>query len=167
MVAAPPWSAPRWRPWCSGLSLWLAPLEPELRRRSLKRFAVRGEAAERIATYPRSRDTWLRALERARGRGAIDAVLAGLDEDALHALDAGSAPKLRLRIERWATQDRLRRMPVNGEDLIEVGLSGPAIGRALGRIRVAYLDGGLRSRDEAIALARELLRRSRSKARRA
>ena len=37
-----------------------------------------------------------------------------------------------------------------------MGLSGPEIGRALARIRVAFLDGGVRTREEALALAREI-----------
>jgi hypothetical protein len=40
-----------------------------------------------------------------------------------------------------------------------MGLEGPALGRALVRIRTAYLDGALKNREEAIALAREIARR--------
>jgi hypothetical protein len=39
---------------------------------------------------------------------------------------------------------------------VALGLSGPEIGRALARIRVAFLDGAVRTREEAVALAREL-----------
>ncbi|MBW1686428.1 MAG: hypothetical protein JRS35_15340, partial [Deltaproteobacteria bacterium] len=67
-------------------------------------------------------------------------------------------PALRRRIGRWAGQDRARRLPLTGSDLVEIGLSGPAVGRALLRIRSAYLDGALRTREEALALARELSR---------
>ena len=119
---------------------------------------MRGEQARRIAEFPKVRDGWLRALERARGRGAIDAVLAGVDEENLHALFAWAPPALRRRIVRYAAEDRSRRAPVTGADLMAIGLEGPAVGRALLRIRAAYLDGALRNREEALALARELSR---------
>lgn len=157
-VMQAPWQAGRWRPWISGLAVWLATLPPALRRRALQRFAVRGEQARRIAEFPKARDAWLRGLTRARGRGAIDAVLAGVDEESLHALHAWAPPALRRRIARWAGEDRARRLPVTGSDLVEIGLAGPAVGRALRRIRIAYLDGALRTREEALALALELLR---------
>jgi tRNA nucleotidyltransferase (CCA-adding enzyme) len=162
-VLEAPWQAGRWRPWISGLAVWLATLSPALRRRALQRFAVRGEQARRIAEFPRARDAWLRGLTRARGRGAIDAVLAGVDEERLHALHAWAPPALRRRIGRWAGEDRARRLPVTGSDLVALGLAGPAVGRALRRIRTAYLDGALRSREEALALARELSRGRRAR----
>jgi hypothetical protein len=95
---------------------------------------------------------------RARGRGAIDSVLAPLTEEELHALYAVAEPKARLRIVRFAGEDRIRRIPISGTDLVDVGLDGPALGRALIRIRTAYLDGALKNREEAIALAREIAR---------
>jgi hypothetical protein len=99
------------------------------------------------------------ALLRARGRGAIDAVLAPLSEDELYALYSLAEPKLRGRIARFAVEDRTRRAPISGDDLLEIGLEGPALGRVLNRVRIAYLDGALKNRDEAIALAREIARR--------
>jgi tRNA nucleotidyltransferase (CCA-adding enzyme) len=158
-LAAPPWPAPRWRPWVAGLAVWLAPLAPALRRRTLVRFAVRGEAAARVAGFPRAREQWLRALARVRGRGALDAVLEPIDEESLQALFACASPALRRRVQRWASEDRARRTPLNGTDLLELGFAGPAVGRALARIRAAFLDRRVSGRDEALALARELLRR--------
>ncbi len=158
-VAEPPWSGPRWRPWVSGLALWLAPLPAALRRRALGRLAVRGEQASRIAGFPQVRDAALRALSRARGRGAVDAVLSPLHEELLHALHAALLPADRRRLARWAAEDRTRKAPVSGADLVAIGLSGPAVGRALARVRAAWLDGALASRDEALALALEVSRR--------
>jgi len=37
------------------------------------------------------------------------------------------------------------------DDLIALGLEGPAVGRALARIRAAYLDGAVRDREQALA----------------
>ena len=159
MIAEAPWRRGRMRPWVAGLSLWLAPLAPALRRRALRRFSVRGETARRIVAFPRSRDQKLRGLARARGRGAVDALLAGIDEDELHALYASAEPATRRRIVRWAAEDRVRRVPVSGDDLLALGLSGPAVGGALARIRAAYLDGEVANREEAVALAEELGRR--------
>jgi tRNA nucleotidyltransferase (CCA-adding enzyme) len=159
VISDPPWRGARWRPWVVGLTLWLAPMAPNLRRRTLSRLSLRGETAKRIGAFARSREGWIRAVERARGRGAVDAVLRQLDEEELQALHATVAPALRRRIVRYASEDRSRRLPVNGDDLLAAGLEGPAIGRALARIRTAYLDGRVRDRNEALALAREFYRR--------
>jgi tRNA nucleotidyltransferase (CCA-adding enzyme) len=159
-IAAPPWPPRRVHPWVAGLATWLAPLEPGLRSRTLRRFGVRGARAERIASFPRRRDATLRALARARGRGAIDAVLGPVSDEEMLALFAWAPPTVRRRMLRHAVEDRPRRPPVNGEDLLALGLRGPAVGRALARIRIAYLDGAVRSREDALALARELGRRS-------
>jgi len=158
-LAAPPWPSPRLRPWAAGLATWLAPLEGGLRTRALKRFAVRGEVAQRLASFRRLRDARIRALARARGRGAIDALLGDLGEDELLALHAWAPPTERRRIQRYAAEDRARRLPLTGDDLVALGLSGPLVGKALARIRSAFLDGAVRSRDDAVALARELGRR--------
>ncbi len=158
-VAEPPWPARRWRPWVSGLALWLEPLGASLRRRALRRFSVRGEHAQLILEFQQHHARWLTALERARGRGSIDAVLIDVDEHSLQALHAVAPPALRRRISRWASEDRSRRLPINGRDLVDLGLEGPAVGRALLRIRTAVLDGTVVRREEALALARELSRR--------
>jgi len=155
-VESPPWRAARWRPWVTGLSVWLAPLAPQLRRRTLRRFAVRGALSERIMSMPKMRERSLRALAKARGRGAIDALLQGLQEEELFALYAWASPAVRRRIARYGGEDRHRRLPVSGSDLTALGLSGPAVGRALERIRVAVLDGSVRSREEALMLAGEV-----------
>jgi len=155
-LAAPAWQRGRWRIWISGLALWLSPLSPALRRRVLARFAVRGAMAEWVAGFPKLREEKLRVLARARGRGAIDAALSDLDEEGLHALWAVATPAARRRVARFAGEDRARRAPVSGADLVPLGLAGPDLGRALARIRAAFLDGGVRTREEAIALAREL-----------
>lgn len=157
-----PWPAGRRRAWAAGMALWLAPISVPLRRRALVRLAVRGEMATRITDFPRRRDAWLRALERTRGRGAVDARLSGCDEESLLALYASAAPAARRRIARWAAEDRRRRVPVTGDDLAGMGLKGPGIGRALARLRVAWLDGSVRTREEALVLAGELSRRGRS-----
>ncbi len=165
-IANPPWSPGRWNPWVSGLALWLAPLPAGLRNRTLRRLAVRGAAMRRVSEFPRSRDAWLRALARARGRGAVDSILVGVHEEDLQALLVSAPVPMRRRLIRFAREDRARRLPVSGDDLVALGVSGPAVGRALTRIRVAYLDGNVKTRDEALALARELVgRRSAARSR--
>jgi hypothetical protein len=115
--------------------------------------------ARAVSGFPKASTGWMNALLRARGRGMIDAALAPLNEEELYALYSLVEPKLRRRIARFAVEDRIRRAPVSGEDLLEIGLEGPALGRVLNRVRIAYLDGALKSRDEAIALAREIAQR--------
>jgi tRNA nucleotidyltransferase (CCA-adding enzyme) len=165
-VAAPEWPAPRWRPWISGLCLWLAPLPAALRRRTLERFAVRGEQAARIVRFGRDADRLLRGLARARGRGAVDALLSEQPEEIVQALFALADASVRRRILRWGAEDRRRRPPVTGADLVALGLEGPAVGRALARIRAGFLDGEVANREEALALAEELARRASQRARR-
>ena len=160
-IAAPPWKSPRWRPWMAGFGVWLAPVPAALRRRALRRFALRGDPARRVAELPRDVERAVRALAKRRGRGAIDAVLGALSEEALYAVYASGPSALRRRVARYASDDRHRRLPISGDDLVAAGLSGPSVGRALERIRAAYLDGALSSREEALALAHEVARRSR------
>ncbi len=164
-VARPPWRPLRLRPWLAGLMVWLAPLDASLRRRALRRLAVTGEAAKAVEGFPRARDAWLRQLSRSRGRGAIDAALRGADDELLLALFAWAPPNLRRRIERFAREDRFAEINVSGDDLVAIGLRGPAVGRALARLRAAYLDRRVRTREEALALARELAGGSRTRSR--
>lgn len=169
-LEVPPWRGPRVRPGGAGLAVWLAEVPPALRRRTLERLAVRGELASRIAGFARARDQWLRQLRGTRGRGGVDGALTEIDEERLYALHAFGEAPVRRRIARWAAEDRYRRAPVTGSDLVELGLDGPAVGKALERIRAAYLDGAVQNREEALALARELAQRrakasSRKKAR--
>lgn len=160
-IADPPWRFTRHRPWVAGFALWLAELSATARKRTLERLSVRGETAARIGGFRKLRDRAIRQLEGSRGRGSVDAVLGGLDEDEVIALHAAAAPALRRRIVRWAAEDRGRRPSLTGSDLLELGLEGPAVGRALAKVRAAYLDGALANREEALALARELARRAR------
>ncbi|MCG8592655.1 MAG: hypothetical protein MJE66_25475 [Proteobacteria bacterium] len=158
VLAAPPWKLGRTRAWVAGTMLWLAPLQPSMRRRTLARFSVRGGTSDRIAAFPKARDAWLRGLARARGRGTVDACLGDIDPESLLALFASAETSVRRRIARWALEDRQRRLPVTGDDLVREGISGPAVGRALERVRAAFLDGAVANREEALALAREVTR---------
>jgi tRNA nucleotidyltransferase (CCA-adding enzyme) len=161
-IAEPPWRGPRTRAWISGLALWLGPQPKALRRRALARFSVRGDQQARIVGSPLQAPKRLVALGEMRGRGAVDGLLSGIDEDELYALHALAAPAVRRRIVRWAAEDRGRRLPITGTDLTGMGLSGPAVGRVLARIRSAFLDGEVANREEAVALAVELARRKTS-----
>ncbi len=163
IIAEPQWRSNRYRPWVPGLALWLTPLRPALRRRVLHRFAIRGEAADRIAGFAGERDRLLRRLAKARGRGAVDALLSGIHEESLLALFVSSEPLVRRRVLRWAAEDRGRRGPLSGDDLAELGLEGPAVGKVLARIRAAHLDGAIANREEATALAVEWARRRASR----
>jgi len=153
-----PWPGADARLWVSGFCVWLAPQRPGLRRRALRRFSLRGEWAARIADFPALCQAKLPALARARGRGAIDALLADVENERLLALFAQAPVPVRRRIVRYAAQDRPRRSPVTGDDLVALGFHGPAVGRALARIRAAHLDGKVRTQADALALAQELLR---------
>ncbi|MFP6654834.1 MAG: hypothetical protein VCB25_04355 [Myxococcota bacterium] len=158
-IAEPDWVAPRSRFWIAGLSIWLAPLSAGLRRRSLERFSIRGEQAKRISQFGRETDRLLRLMNRARGRGAVDAALAELPEETVQAFYALAPAPIRRRMLRWGAEDRRRRVPVGGRDLVDFGLSGPDVGRALTRIRAGFLDGEIANREEALVLAEEFTKR--------
>lgn len=158
-IAEPEWPAARFRPWIAGLSIWLAPLASVTRRRTLERFAIRGEQAARILAFANEGERTLAALAKARGRGAVDALLIELGEEALQAIFALADVAIRRRILRWGAEDRRRRAPVVGTDLTELGIQGPDVGRGLARIRAAFLDGEIANREEALVLALELTRR--------
>lgn len=159
-IEAPEWAGPRFLPWVAGLSIWLAPLPAAQRRRVLERFSVRGAVAGRIVRFGRDAERSLRALARARGRGAVDALLSDQSEETIQALHALADAPVRRRILRWAAEDRRRRAPVTGTELTAVGLEGPEVGRVLARIRAGFLDGEIANREEAIALAEEIVKRA-------
>ncbi len=159
-IEVPEWPAGRWRPWLAGLSIWLAPLPAVTRRRTLERLSIRGEQAARIQRFSSEGERILRALARARGRGAVDALLCELAEESLQAVFALADVAIRRRILRWGAEDRRRRAPVVGTDLVELGIQGPDVGRGLARIRAAFLDGEIANREEALVLALEIARRS-------
>lgn len=146
-------------PWLTGMMLWMAPLPAPLRRRTLARLAVTGRASERIRGYPRLRDRVLRQLAAARGRGAIDALLAPLPGAEWAALRAEAPAPLRRKIDRHDAQDRAVALPVSGDDLVAAGLRGPDVGRALAAIRAGVLDRKVRTAGDALALAREIARK--------
>jgi tRNA nucleotidyltransferase (CCA-adding enzyme) len=166
LLANPAWRSREIRPWVAGLCLWLAPLSPAMRRRTVKRLSIRGDVGGKIVDFVKARRRWIKALEGTRGRGAVDLVLSELDEEQLVALCASCEPLLRRRVVRWAAEDRDRRSPVSGRDLVNAGLEGPVVGAALARIRAAFLDGEVANREEAIALAREIQRNAARKAKR-
>ncbi len=159
-MAEPEWAAPRWQAWVAALSIWLAPLPAALRRRTLERFSVRGDQAARIIGFGRNADRTIKSLTKARGRGAVDATLGAQTEESIQALYALADVPVRRRMLRWGAEDRRRRAPVNGADLLEVGLQGPEIGKALERIRAGFLEGDVANREEALALAAEMALRS-------
>ena len=59
---------------------------------------------------------------------------------------------------RHLHEDRALRLPLDGGDLTALGLSGPAVGRALAALRRAWLDGEIASREEALARVRRRAR---------
>jgi hypothetical protein len=140
--------------------LWLAPVPAALRRRALERLAVQGGVAEAITGFAGSREALLRALARARGRGACDALLAPLSGELRLALFASAPVPARRQVLRWARQDRDVELPLRGDALVALGLRGPAVGAALARLRAAWLDREVRSPEEFEALAVELAKGS-------
>ncbi|MEN8182835.1 MAG: hypothetical protein ABFS46_09910, partial [Myxococcota bacterium] len=134
---------------------------PARRRASLERLAVRGALRAEVLDFPALRSGLLRALERAPGRGEVDARLAGCSDERLLALHASGSARARRRIERFVQEDRARPTPIDGAELVRLGLAGPAVGRALARLRRDYLNGVLRSSEQVLERAERLAKRAR------
>jgi hypothetical protein len=91
----------------------------------------------------------------------VERQLSGVPDEWLLALHAGLPASVGRRIGRYASEDRIREAPLSGDDLVRLGFAGRSVGRAMARLRAAQLDGELRSREQAFALARTLAARQR------
>ncbi len=148
--------------WIAGLRVWLGPLPAQMKRRVLRRLAVRGEAAKAIAGHSQEASRLHRALLKARGRAGVDTVVRELSRPTFLALQDEAPPAARRRLQRWDREDREVTLPVNGKDLVAAGLEGPEVGRALERIRAGVLDRVVRHREDALAVALEVAKGKRS-----
>ena len=151
----------------AGLCAWLAPLAAAPRRRALERLALRGRPAERVLVFPGLMRRCARGLSRAHSCGAVDALLRDVPVEELLAFAAFEPAASRSRVLRHLAEDRERRAPLDGRDLAALGLSGPALGRALAALRRAFLDGECRDRAEALAWLRPRVQRFQGRAQRA
>lgn len=59
----------------------------------------------------------------------------------------------RERVVRWLSEIRAARLEISGHDLLEAGLSGPAVGQALDAALAAAIDGKASDRDSQLAAA--------------
>jgi tRNA nucleotidyltransferase (CCA-adding enzyme) len=158
LLAAPPTGlAPE--PLLAGLMCWLAPEPPLRRRHTLARLVVAGRPAARVLAFPALARRLGRALVRPASRGADDARLRALPPEELLALAAAASAAVRRRILRHLNEDRVVLLPVDGADLVAIGLSGPAVGRALAALRRAFLDGTVADREQALAFAQDRRRK--------
>jgi tRNA nucleotidyltransferase (CCA-adding enzyme) len=158
-LRAPPWPWGPLRPWVPGFALWLAGVRAVPRRDVLERLALQGLVRRRIEEFPVWRARAGRGLTRASRRSAVERQLLGVQDEWLVALYAWMPAAGRRRIERYASEDRGRAMPLSGDDLVGLGLAGRSVGQAMARLRAAQLDGELCSREQALALARTLVAR--------
>jgi hypothetical protein len=67
---------------------------------------------------------------------------------------AAASAAVRARILAHAAREQSLELPIDGRDLVALGFQGPAVGRALARVRAAVLDGAVSSRGEALAWVR-------------
>jgi tRNA nucleotidyltransferase (CCA-adding enzyme) len=153
---SPPWPTDA-KPLRAGLMLWLAALGRDWPERVLARLDMRGEPARRLAGFCSGRARMQKALTGCRGRGAVDALLAGCEDAAILALFCSSGPEIRRRVLRFALEDRQRQLPLDGADLSALGFRGREIAEALARLRCLFLDGRFKDREAGLTLARELL----------
>jgi tRNA nucleotidyltransferase (CCA-adding enzyme) len=160
-LRVPPWPWARLRPWVPGFALWLAGVRAQPRRGVLERLAVRGDVRQRLEAFPSWRARVGRSLSRATRRSAVERQLSGVPDEWLLALHAWLPAAVSQRVARYASEDRGRETPLSGGDLVSLGFAGRSVGQAMARLRAAQLDGELRSREQALALARTLAARKR------
>ena len=122
-----------------------------------------GELAERLDWLEftaRERDITVAAATRAR---SLAPVMGGMDtRSGLWALLRRETPETvalagglgaRQAARRWFEEVRGVRLAIDGDDLVDAGLSGPAVGRALEAAMGALLDGEARDREAQLAVA--------------
>ena len=156
-IATPPWPAARWRPLGGGArGVARAARAAAAAAHAAPLRGARRASPSAIAALPALRDRTLRALARARGRGAIDALLArARTRRSCYALYAWAPP-------RAAPAHRALR--ARGPPPAAAGQRRPTSSRWASRVRPsaarsracarAWLDGAVQSREEALALAR-------------
>lgn len=138
-------------PLLAGLMVWLAPQAAPVRRRIVRRLTLQGRPAERVLRSAAVMRRLERSLSRPAPLSADDARLAPLPPEERVACAATAGASVRARILAHAEKERSLTLPLDGRDLIALGFRGPAVGRALLRVRAAVLDGEVGSRAEALA----------------
>jgi tRNA nucleotidyltransferase (CCA-adding enzyme) len=141
-------------PLLTGLMVWLAPQAVPVRRRLVKRLSLAGRPAARVLALPSVARRLERWLSRPAPRSADDVRLAPVPHEERLACAAAASAAVRARILAHAARAQNLELPLDGRDLVALGLQGPAVGRALARLRAAVLDGDVRSRAEALAWVR-------------
>jgi tRNA nucleotidyltransferase (CCA-adding enzyme) len=121
-----------------------------------------GERLAALAFPARERETVVAAAsaperlgELPAGDGALWRALRHEPPEAVAVLGTPAA-------RRWLEDVRHRRLAIGGDDLVAVGLSGPAVGRGLEAAMLAMLDGAAGDRDAQLAAALKSSRGPRS-----
>jgi tRNA nucleotidyltransferase (CCA-adding enzyme) len=140
-------------PLLAGLMVWLAPQATPVRQRLVRRLTLLGRPAERVLRSAAGMRRLERSLSRPAPLSADDARLAPLPLEERLACAATARASVRARILVHAEKERSLTLPLDGRDLIALGFRGPAVGRALARVRAAVLDGEVGSRAEALVRA--------------
>lgn len=97
----------------------------------------------------------LNAARMIRG-GQVAGALRRYPDDVIVAVEALTTYATPMLAGHWVNRQRLRGpLPVNGDDMIALGLTGREVGAALARIEAAFLaNGGFLTREQALDLAR-------------
>jgi tRNA nucleotidyltransferase (CCA-adding enzyme) len=141
-------------PLLAGLMVWLAPQPAPVRRRLVERLGMVGRPAARVLASPSVVRRLERSLSRPAPRSADDVRLAPVPHEERLACAAAASAAVRARILAHAAREQSLELPIDGRDLVALGFQGPAVGRALARVRAAVLDGAVSSRGEALAWVR-------------
>ena len=97
----------------------------------------------------------LNAARMIRG-GQVAGALRRYPDDVIVAVEALTTYATPMLAGHWVNRQRLRGpLPVNGDDMLALGLTGREVGAALARIEAAFLaNGGFLTREQALDLAR-------------
>lgn len=126
--------------WLVYLLSWMGAVSEPAARAIAARLNLPRAARDRVAAWPRSRESVLRA---SGGRpGALAEVVSGLDPDTVVAAAATAPSRGRQAILAALSAAPGLRLTIDGADLIAAGVPrGPAIGRALASTRAARRSG--------------------------
>ncbi len=125
----------------------------------IRRFALPRKAADAVEAVPAARKLEKR-LARPLKPSALDELLSALPPDTVAALaHATSAEPVRTVAQRYLATRNIR-PALRGDDLVALGVpQGPDVGDVLRRLRVAKLDGEVKTRADEQRLVKQYLAR--------
>ena len=160
-MAVPPGESPQADDWLAAL---FAPLTASEAENVIQRLRLSGRKATLVRDTIAVRESEPK-IRAASGRPSeLAGILAALEPAAVSAYAKLTGdPVVSAALRRYADEWRYVRPRLSGETLLEMGATqGPEVGEIMSRLLTARLDGEAATEDDEMALARELLARSKA-----